>query len=143
MSHNFPTRLTANGHLCCFHVLAIENSAAMNTGVHACLSILPNFCNGLLTGIPSYTTTRLYLFLKFHSDLHSKPSGFLIIPFFLNFLLEYSWFTVLCLRSTAKWMLYIHIYPLLKDSFPMQIITEYWVELPVLYNRSLLVIYFI
>ena len=29
------------------------------------------------------------------------------------------------------------------DSFPTQVITEYWVELPVLYNRCLLVIYFL
>ena len=36
--------------------------------------------------------------------------------------------------------LYIYIYPLFLDSFP---ITEYWVEFPVLYRRSLLVIYFI
>ena len=29
------------------------------------------------------------------------------------------------------------------DSFPIQVITEYWVEFPVLYSRSLLIIYFI
>ena len=35
----------------------------------------------------------------------------------------------------------MYIYSLL-DSFPIQVITEYWVEFPVLYSRSLLVIYF-
>ena len=34
MYHSFLTYLSADGHLGCFHVLAIRNSAAMNTGVH-------------------------------------------------------------------------------------------------------------
>ena len=32
--------LSVDGHLGCFHVLAIVNSAAMNNGIHVSLSIL-------------------------------------------------------------------------------------------------------
>ena len=40
MYHSFLIHSSADGHLGCFHVLAIINSAAMNIGVHVTLSDL-------------------------------------------------------------------------------------------------------
>ena len=40
MYHNFFICSSVDGHLGCFHVLAIVNSAAMNNGTHVSFSVL-------------------------------------------------------------------------------------------------------
>ena len=40
MYHNFFIYSSVNGHLGCFHVLAIVNTAAVSNGIHVSFSIL-------------------------------------------------------------------------------------------------------
>ena len=73
MYHTFLIHSSAVGHLGCFHVLAIINSAVMNIGVHVFLSILVFSVCMPSSGIPgSYGRSISSFFLRnLHTVLHS------------------------------------------------------------------------
>ena len=73
MYHYFLIHSSADGHLGCFHVLAIINSAAMNIGVQVSLSFLVSFVCMPSSGISgSYGSICISSFLRnVHTVLHS------------------------------------------------------------------------
>ena len=119
MYHIFFIHSSVNGHLGCLHVLAIVNSAAMNTGVYVSFPTI--FFSGyiLRNGIAESYDSSIFSFLRnlhiiFHSGYtnlhpHNSAGGFSSLSALTRI---HSWwifffFLIMAILTGGKWYLIV------------------------------------
>ena len=70
MDHNFFIHSSVDGHLGCFHVLAVVNSAAINNGIRVSFSILVS--SGVRLGV-GFLGHMVILLLVFKESPYHLP----------------------------------------------------------------------